>query len=225
MNQFGGSGSQFGGGAGPDDYGFFAPTRSGGTTTSAFGSAPAATGAPGVGTMGGFGGEPYATSSAPASPRNGLVKKLGAVLVIAVLAVAGWFGWIRYQLSRPLTTPSSLSAMQPVDVQRVRDVKGVVEQEWHKAYPGRQLAVEVYSGHKQAAILAMARGSADIEKDFADAGFRGSLQPVGHAQCAQIQDGLVGCERSSRTLSALVLFFGGTAHDAAAALDEAWQQQ
>jgi hypothetical protein len=115
--------------------------------------------------------------------------------------------------------------MSPVDTAKVKQVKASVQQQWQQAYPDQKLAIEVYSGHKQAIVLAMARGTADVEKDFADAGFRGTLQPVGPAQCAQIADGLVGCERSSRTLSALVLFFGGTAHDAAAALDEAWQQQ
>jgi hypothetical protein len=225
MDTFGG-GSQFGGGSAPDDYDFFAPTRGGGSgiTTNNFGVTPVGP-APTFGSGVGVGGGPYPAASAPPSPRAKVFKGLGVLGLVAVVVVGGWFGWTRYQLSRPLTVPASLSAMSPVGTKQVEDVKASVEEQWRQDYPGQQLAIEVYSGRKAAIVLAMARGTANIEKDFHDAGFSGTLSPVGHAQCAQIQDRLVGCERSSRTLSAMVLYFGGTAQDAAAALDEAWELQ
>lgn len=218
MNQFGG-GSQFGGG-GSDEYGFFTAPRATGVTNE-FGASPSAVGAP----VGAFGGPPALTSTpAPPSGAARAGKVVGLVGLVAVLVVGAWFGWRAHQLSQPLVVPPTLSALSPVEGAKAAQLKADLVQEWQQENPGRKLAVEVYSGHKQTIILAMTRGKIDVKKDFADAGLTGDVLPVGHAQCAAAP-GLVACERSSSTLSALVMEIGGTAQEANAALNEAWELQ
>jgi hypothetical protein len=143
-----------------------------------------------------------------------------------VLVVLGVFGFGRLNmlagfLAGDLEVPPTLGGLQLVtEPGAVAEAEKEVER-LERKNSGDAMAA-TYSDGTTGYHLVAQRVRIDIDEEFKDAGAGGQGQSVGESTCAAAI-GLTVCLRTSRTLSVMVLS-SGTAQQAAAAIDEAWDK-
>ncbi len=236
--------SQFGGTRRADDYGFFGPSKPSGTSGQ-FGGPPATASpspAPLAGTNPAFGapapaGFDYASQpafSGPAGQKSGLGagRVLGLLGIVALLLIAGWFGWTRHQLSQPVQVPATLIGLPLASDPEFEALVLEAEDGVRQQNPGRPAEAAAYGAENQVAVLVLVRGEVRMDQEFTDfaasSGVPGlsSRQEINGASCVADAGGTVAfCVRSSRTLTVEVATIGRSINDAAAAVQEVWRLQ
>jgi hypothetical protein len=143
-----------------------------------------------------------------------------------VLVVLGIFGFGRLDmlagfLAGDLKEPPTLGGLQRVTAPEAiaEEVKEVSRLE--RENTGDAMAATYSDGTTFHSLVAQ-RVRINIDKEFEHGGMGGATQRVGESTCGGTS-GVTLCLRTSRSLSVLVVT-NGTAQQAAAAIDEAWDK-
>ncbi len=150
----------------------------------------------------------------------------GIIGIVVVLVVLGVFGFGRLDmlagfLAGDLEVPPTLGGLQRVTEPGAVAEAAKEEERLERKNSGDAIAA-TYSDGATSHLLVAQRVRIDIDEELKDAGAGGQGQNVGENTCA-VAIGLTMCLRTSRTLSVMVLS-SGTAQQAAAAIDEAWDK-